>query len=73
MPKETKVTKTITLDRDLLKWLEEMTQKKEFGSLSHGIEKALVRLKEEYEKPHLQYDREPHLEYDTREKEGKKT
>lgn len=47
MPKQ---TKTITLDRALLEWLEAMVEKKEFGSISHGIEKALARLKEEYER-----------------------
>jgi hypothetical protein len=46
----TKKSVMVTLDKDLLKWLEDETKKKEFGSISHGIEKALVKLKEEYEK-----------------------
>jgi Arc/MetJ-type ribon-helix-helix transcriptional regulator len=44
-----KVTRSITIDKDLLKWLEDMVKKKEFGSVSHGIEKSITRLKEEYE------------------------
>lgn len=43
-------TKTITLNGELLKWCETMIAKKEFGSLSHAIEKALTKLKAEYEK-----------------------
>jgi Arc/MetJ-type ribon-helix-helix transcriptional regulator len=45
-----KVKKTVTIDVKLVKWMEEMVEKKEFGSLSHAIEKALSKLKEEYEK-----------------------
>jgi Arc/MetJ-type ribon-helix-helix transcriptional regulator len=45
-----KVKKTVTIDVELVKWLEKMIEAKEFGSLSHAIEKALVRLKEDYEK-----------------------
>ena len=43
-----KVKKTVTLDEDLIKWIEKMIEKKEFGSISHAIEKALVKLKEGY-------------------------
>lgn len=45
-----KVKKTVTIDVELLKWLEKMIDAKEFNSISHAIEKALVRLKEDYEK-----------------------
>ena len=45
-----KVKKTITIDEELLEWLEKMMKLKEFGSTSHGIEKALTKLKEEYDK-----------------------
>lgn len=44
-----KVKKTITIDEELLEWLEKMMKLKEFGSASHGIEKALTKLKEDYE------------------------
>jgi len=43
-------TKTITIDSDLLEWVEKKVKEKEFGSISHAIEKALTRLKAEYEK-----------------------
>jgi len=45
-----KVKKTVTIDAELLKWIEKMIEAKEFGSLSHAIEKALVKLRKEYEK-----------------------
>ena len=45
-----KVKKTVTLDSELIEWLEKKIKEKEFGSQSHGIEKALTKLKEEYEK-----------------------
>lgn len=46
----TKETKTVTINKELLKWIEGMIEKHEFGSLSHAIEKGLYHLKEEYEK-----------------------
>lgn len=45
-----KVTKTITIDKDLLSWIEQKVKEKEFGSLSHAVEKGIVKLKKEYEK-----------------------
>jgi Arc/MetJ-type ribon-helix-helix transcriptional regulator len=45
-----KKTRSITIDLELLKWLEDMVKAKEFGSVSHGIEKAITKLKEQYEK-----------------------
>jgi Arc/MetJ-type ribon-helix-helix transcriptional regulator len=45
-----KVGISITIDNDLLEWLEKMVQNKEFGSVSHGIEKSVTKLKQEYDK-----------------------
>jgi len=45
-----KVSKTVTIDRELVEWMEGMIEKKEFASLSHAIEKALTKLRAEYEK-----------------------
>jgi Arc/MetJ-type ribon-helix-helix transcriptional regulator len=45
-----KIKKTVTIDVKLVKWIEEMVEKKEFGSLSHAIEKAIYELKKQYEK-----------------------
>lgn len=45
-----KEKKTITIDKELLEWIEQKIKEKEFGSISHAIEKALTRLKREYEK-----------------------
>lgn len=45
-----KVKKTVTLDSELIEWLEQKIKEKEFGSLSHAIEKGLTHLKREYEK-----------------------
>lgn len=47
MPKQ---TKTITLDQDLLDWINKMIEQKEFANFSHAIEKALYKLKQTYEK-----------------------
>lgn len=46
MPKR---TKTIRLNHDLLEWIEKMIELKEFGSISHCVEKALTKLRAEYE------------------------
>jgi hypothetical protein len=32
-------------DKDVLEWLEDMAKEEEFGSISHDIEKALVKLR----------------------------
>jgi Arc/MetJ-type ribon-helix-helix transcriptional regulator len=45
-----KVKKTISIDDNLLKWVETKIEAKEYGSLSHAIEKALVKLKADYER-----------------------
>ncbi|MCK4314047.1 hypothetical protein KAW04_04720 [Candidatus Bathyarchaeota archaeon] len=45
-----KVKKTITIDKDLLEWIEQKIREKEFGAVSHAIEKALTLMKQQYEK-----------------------
>ena len=45
-----KIKKTVTIDSDLVNWTVQKIKDREFGSLSHAIEKALLRLKKEYEK-----------------------
>jgi len=47
-----KVKKTITIDKDLLEWIEQKIREKEFGSVSHTIEKALTVLRKQYERTH---------------------
>jgi len=44
-----KVKKTVNIDSELLDWINHMIETKEFGSLSHAINKALIKLKREYE------------------------
>ena len=45
-----KARRTITLDREILEWIEEQIKEKRFASLSHAIEYALSKLiKEEVE------------------------
>ncbi len=48
--KTMKVKKTITIDKDLLEWIEQKIREKEFGAVSHAIEKALTLMKQQYEK-----------------------
>ena len=40
---------TITIDEDLVIWVNDMIEKKEFSSLSHAVQKALYELKQKYE------------------------
>jgi Arc/MetJ-type ribon-helix-helix transcriptional regulator len=44
-----KTKKTVTLDSELIEWLKQKIKEKEFGSLSHAIEKGLTVLKAQYE------------------------
>ena len=37
---------TITLNGSLLEWVQEKIKRKEFGSVSHAIEKALFDMRE---------------------------
>ena len=39
-----KARRTITLDREILEWIEEQIKEKRFASLSHAIEHALNKL-----------------------------
>ena len=39
-----KARRTITLDREILKWIEGQIEEKRFASLSHAIEYALNKL-----------------------------
>lgn len=45
----TKVSKTVTIDKDLFEWVDRKIKEKEFGSLSHAIEKGLTLLKKQSE------------------------
>jgi len=49
MRKEKKVKITVSLDRELVEWVEKEIKKKRFGSKSHAIELALYKLKSEEE------------------------
>jgi len=40
-----KVKLSITIDKDLVKWLDSQIQKKKFANRSHGIEYAVANLK----------------------------
>jgi len=40
--KKTKIT--VSLDKELLKWVDERIREKKFGSRSHAVEYALYRL-----------------------------
>jgi Arc/MetJ-type ribon-helix-helix transcriptional regulator len=44
-----KLKVTITLDPELYTWIEQEVKKRRFASVSHAIEYALTRLKEEEE------------------------
>jgi len=41
-----KTTKTITIDKDLLEWIEQQIKQKRFASVSHAIEKAIFELEQ---------------------------
>ena len=45
-----KITKTITLDKDLLDWVNSMIEQKKFASLSHALELSLYEYKKLQEK-----------------------
>ena len=44
-----KLKRSIAIDPDLLEWIKEMMEKKEFTSVSQAIDKALTLLKRQYE------------------------
>ena len=45
-----KVRRSVTISEDLMKWIAEEIDRKRFKDVSHAIEYALFRLKEETEK-----------------------
>jgi Arc/MetJ-type ribon-helix-helix transcriptional regulator len=44
-----KLKKTIAIDPELYKWVNQKIEEKEFSSLSHAVEKALYLLKNKKE------------------------
>jgi Arc/MetJ-type ribon-helix-helix transcriptional regulator len=44
-----KLKKTITINQDILDWINQKIEEKEFASLSHAVEKGLYQLKKNYE------------------------
>lgn len=42
----TKVKLSITIDNELVKWIDSMIKQKRFANRSHGIEYAVARLEE---------------------------
>jgi len=44
-----KIPKTVTINQDLLDWINQKIEEKEFASLSHAVEKGLYQLKKNYE------------------------
>ena len=50
MPKKKKLKITITIDPDLIKWIDAQIEQKNFASRSHGIEFAIAREKERQER-----------------------
>jgi len=51
MRKEGKAKITISIDKNLLKWIDEKISEKQFGSRSHAIEFALYQLMKGESKP----------------------
>ena len=44
-----KIPKTVTINKELLDWIDQKIDEKEFASLSHAVEKGLYQLKKNYE------------------------
>ena len=44
-----KLKTSVSLERDLLEWVDKMVEAKRFASRTHAIEYALQRLRESYE------------------------
>ncbi len=44
-----KLKKSVTINKELLDWINQKLEEKEFASLSHAVEKALYQLKKTYE------------------------
>jgi hypothetical protein len=45
-----KVATTLSIDRNLLEWVDSMVRQVTFGNRSHGVEFCIARVKEFYEK-----------------------
>lgn len=43
----TKVKVAVSIDRELLEWIKQQVKLREYGSVSHAVEKGLLRLKNE--------------------------
>jgi Arc/MetJ-type ribon-helix-helix transcriptional regulator len=44
-----KLKKTVTINQELLDWINQKIEEREFASLSHAVEKGLYKLKKSYE------------------------
>jgi len=42
-----KIRTSIALDKEQLEWIEDMVSRKRFSSVSHGVEYAIERLREQ--------------------------
>jgi hypothetical protein len=49
-PTGSKVATTLSIDRNLLDWIDSMVHQVTFGNRSHGVEFCIARVKEFYEK-----------------------
>jgi len=45
-----KIKKTVNINQELLDWINQKIEEKEFASLSHAVEKGLYTMKKNYEK-----------------------
>lgn len=45
-----KIKKTVNINQELLDWINQKIDEKEFASLSHAVEKGLYTMKKNYEK-----------------------
>ena len=45
-----KIRRSVTISEDLMKWINEQIERKRFKDVSHAIEYALFKLKQEKEK-----------------------
>jgi hypothetical protein len=57
-----KIRTSIALDKEQLEWIQQMVKRKRFASISHGVEFAVERLREEDKSGdvhfHFAYDQE---------------
>ena len=45
-----KAKTSVTIDRELVEWIDKLVKSKRFANRSHAVEFALAKLKETYEK-----------------------